>query len=72
MWRVLLEPGVGQAAVSAMAANAESVVAHLIMGPPLLPGFTLFLLPRSILQKGLKEEPFHTEHEKTGRLPSFS
>ncbi|ATJ90609.1 hypothetical protein HK16_08525 [Acetobacter senegalensis] len=36
MGRVLLEPGVGQAAVSAMAANAESVVAYLIMGPLLL------------------------------------
>ncbi|GAA09536.1 hypothetical protein ATPR_2540 [Acetobacter tropicalis NBRC 101654] len=36
MGRVLLEPGVEQAAVSALAANAESVVAHLIMGPLLL------------------------------------
>ena len=59
-----------QAAVSAMAANAESVVAHLIMAA--FAGFTLFFLPRSILKKGLKEELFHTEHEKIGRLPSFS
>jgi len=42
MGRVLLEPGVEQAAVSALAANAESVVAHLIMAPPLLLGLRWF------------------------------
>ncbi|KXV60978.1 hypothetical protein AD948_03280 [Acetobacter senegalensis] len=71
MGRVLLEPGVEQAAVSAMAANAESVVAHLIMGPLLL-GLRWFFSLAPFFTKGLKEEPFHTEHEKTGRLPSFS